>query len=177
MDFGTIFAVGNNNTAGDVDASGSVAAVATPADSAYLSMALDGTLTTTAGTTAALNALGATGTPGVFDITVALASTQVRFSSTAILDADSTAASVSITDGTDTFIFTDLLLDVNNDNTADNDTIGDGLSGTVFGTTDGGGLLTIRAAGRLYTTYTDTTDNKAYGNGAYTGSYTLVVSY
>lgn len=176
MSFGSIFATGNNNTAGDVAGSGSINGVAQPGHSAYLDLALDGTLTSTNGRTAVLSELGVSGTAAVFDVTAA-ANSQVRFSSPLIKDADSTATTIAVTDGTRSFIFTDLIMDTNGSGTSNNDIIGDTFSGTVLGTTDGGGLLSVSAAGRLYTDYIDTTDNAIYTAGGYTITYPLIVSY
>ncbi len=177
MDFGTFYALGNNNTAGDTNGGGAINATQTPNDSAYLDLALNGTITAADGTTAKMASISGTGTPGQFTVSAAAFNAAIQFTSTIMLDADDTAATANFTDGTDSLLFTDLIIDIDNDNVADNDLIGDGDSTTIHATTDGAGGLVIRAAGRLYTTYSDTTDNKLYGAGAYTGTYTLNVSY
>jgi len=179
MSFGSIFATGNNLTNADVNGGGSILGVAQPANSAYIDLALDGTLSSTNGSSAALSELVPTGTPAVFDITAA-ASTQVRFTSNVIKDADSTATTVNIISGGpsgDFFIFTDLIMDTNGDNASDNDAVGDGFNATVFGTTDGAGALSVTAAGRLYTAYIGAANNDVYETETYSGTYNLIVSY
>lgn len=180
MNFGSIVAVGN--TTGEFNGAGSLISGVTPnaQDSAFLSMDLNGgTLVAGNGTTATLNALAANGTMGAITVTGAVASTQVRFTSPVMLDFDSAGATASITDvgSGDAFLFTDLILDTDGDTVMNNAATTDGISATVFGTTDVSGNISITAAGRLYTIELGASNKTYTDSGAYTGTYSLTVSY
>jgi len=180
MDFGTIVAIGNS--APEIDGSGSLAGgtAANQAASAFIAMDLAGNLAVGQGTsTGRINNLSATGTPGTFSVGNGANNVPVRFTSTAMLDFDSTSASIVIDGpgaGTDPFTFTDLILCTSACPVASNPSISDGYTGTVWGVTDGSGNVSVTTAGRLYTT-TLGTDGQVYGDGLYSGVYSLTVSY
>lgn len=178
MNFGTFYALGNIST--ETDGSGSVNGTATPADSAYLDLAVNGTVTSADGTSAKASSLTGTGTAAVFTISTAAFNAPIKFTSNVFIDGDATAA-IDIFDddtgGESIFHFTDLILDVTGNNVADNDLAATADGQTVNAITNGSGALVVRAGGRIYTTYTNTTNNWLYEADSYSGTYDLTVSY
>jgi len=182
MDFGSIVAIGNGNL--EADGQGAISGVATPNLSAYLDMALDGTRSTGVGGagTATISLLPGAGVPATFVVN-GVVSTLVRFTSPLILDADSTAVPISLVNGVNSFLLTDLILDTDGDNLMNNDVLipdpaGVNAAGfTVWGTTDAvTGNINVGVSGRIYTIEL-ATPNLAYPDGAYTGNVDIVVSY
>jgi len=182
MLFGRVVAVGN--AGGEIPAGGSLALgiAPNPGNSASIVMDLTGALALGVGLTASINNLDTTGTLGTINVTGGEANTVVRFSSPQMLDFDIEASTAPIADGVsgDVFHFTDLIMDTDTplDGVMNNPTISDGYCcvGTVEGTTDVSGNLTVTTAGRLYTVEL-AAPNQTYTNAGYTGSYELTVSY
>jgi len=180
MNFGSFFMTGNVQSGGETEGGGAIGIVRQENDSAWLQLNWDGTVTPNDGTTAKAAVLAGGSSVGVFNISLAAFNTTVKISATEVLDVDSTAGVQPVTGpGPNLHVlnFTDLEIDTDGLDTAQNDiTDVDGDSQTVVGTTDGGGLLTIRTIGRLYSTDL-TADNLPYDTGAYLGGYTLNISY
>jgi len=178
MRFGNFFMTGNDSseTGGD----GALAAARQAGDSAYLQLNWDDTVDAVDGLTARASTVGGTVGPAVFSISGAAFNSPVRLTAPELIDTDSTAGTQDVTSLgglSHVMKFTDLELDTDGIDDAENNTgAGDTDAATVHAVTDASGNLTVRAIGRLYSTDLGT-DNLLYEGGAYTGSYTLTVSY
>jgi len=177
MDFGQFYMTGI--TGAETVGVGAINGVSTPNDSAYIELLPNGTLISVDGNSSKASSVIGPGVPGTFSITGAALSTAVKFTSPELIDGDVASAGTRpfSSGGGDIITFTDLTIDTDGDGTADNDLAVTGDGAVVNGVTDAAGALTVSTGGRIYSTYIDTTDNNLYDAGAYTGTYTVTVSY
>jgi len=180
MDFGQFYMTGitTAENGGVGPGGGAINGTRTVNASSYIELLVNGNLVSSDGTTSKASSVIGPGVVGTFAITGAAVSTPVRFTSPELIDGDTTAGTRPFDGPTgDSITFTDLTIDTDNDGIADNDLAATGDGAVVSGTTDAAGALTVRTGGRIYSTYIGGVDNNLYEAGAYSGTYTITVSY